>query len=47
MAKFKPPKGKKGKSASDIKAGLPCLILLVSAFALMMFLFYAVLKSGS
>jgi hypothetical protein len=47
MSKFKAPKPKKSAAAQNIKGGLPCVILIISGFALVMLLFYAVLKSGS
>lgn len=46
MAKFKAPKPKKSAAAQNVK-GLPCIILIVSIIALVLLLFYAVLKSGS
>ncbi len=48
MAKLKPAKGggKKG-AAKSFASAVPCLILLISLFALIMFLFYWSLKSNS
>jgi hypothetical protein len=46
MGKYKAPKPKKSKAASNVKGALPCALLLLMIFGLLMFLFYAVLKSG-
>lgn len=49
MAKFKAPKGAKKKSAAieNLKGLLPCGFLILMLFALLMILFYLVLKSSS
>jgi hypothetical protein len=44
MAKFKPARGK-SKSAVP-RAGVPCLIALVSGMVLIMLLLYVVLKNA-
>ena len=46
MGKYKAPKPKKSKAASNVKGALPCAFLLLMIFGLLMALFYAVLKSG-
>ena len=43
MAKFKPAKGK-SKSRAAPQGGLPCVILLGSGFALVLFFLYFVMK---
>jgi hypothetical protein len=46
MAKFKPFKGKpKGRTAPQ--GGISCLILVISAIFLVMFLFYYVMKNAN
>jgi hypothetical protein len=45
MAKFKPVRVKSKKSAPP-KGGLPCVILLLSGFALLALLFYFVMKNA-
>jgi hypothetical protein len=48
MAKFKPAGSKKSKTAPDSKRGLlPCAFIVVLGFALIFWLFYLVLRSGS
>ena len=48
MAKFKPAGSKKAKAARSSKQGLiPCLFLVLAGFALIFWLFYLVLRSGS
>ena len=48
MAKFKPAGSKKTKAAPDSKRGLlPCALIVVLGFALIFWLFYLVLRSGS
>lgn len=44
MAKFKPPRKK--PQTPQIKAGLPCVILLLLAFVMVSLLFFAMLKGG-
>jgi hypothetical protein len=46
MGKNKAPKGKKTSAASNLKA-VPCLVLIVSIFGILMLLFYWVLKSST
>jgi hypothetical protein len=47
MGKYKAPKPKKSKAAQNIRGALPCALLMLMIFGLLMFLFYAVLKSGT
>jgi hypothetical protein len=48
MAKFKPTGSKKNKAAADSKRGLlPCAFIVVAGFALIFWLFYLVLRSGT
>ena len=47
MAKFKSPRGKKSNIMADAKGAIPCLVVILSIFGLIMVLFYAVLKSGT
>ncbi len=44
MKKFKLARGK--KKASGMRGAIPCIVFLVSAMALLMLLFYSILKSG-
>lgn len=47
MAKFKParPKGKgSGKPAASARGAIPCVLVLVFGMALLVLLFYAILK---
>lgn len=44
MVKFKPAREKKKKTPSGLRSGIPCLILMISAMALLMLLFYAILR---
>jgi hypothetical protein len=46
MAKLKAAGKRKGKG-KDVRSAVPCLILLVTGFALIFMLFYLVLKSSS
>jgi hypothetical protein len=46
MGKFKAPKGKKTATSSNLKA-LPCLLLVVMVFGLLMLLFYWAMKSST
>jgi hypothetical protein len=43
MAKFKPAKGKR-KAPPVPKGGLPCVILVISAMALLLFFVFLVMK---
>lgn len=43
MAKFKPVKPK-SKSAPAPQGGLPCVVLLISGFVLLLFFIYFVMK---
>jgi hypothetical protein len=43
MAKFKPAKGK-SKVSTNPRAGLPCVILLISGMVLMMLFFFLVMR---
>jgi hypothetical protein len=45
MAKVKLAKGKSKKSKANWSKGVPCLILIISIFALLMLLFNSVLSS--
>jgi len=45
MGKFKPA-GTRKKTAGPARGGLPCIILLVSGMALLLVLFYMVMKSS-
>lgn len=47
MGKYKAPKPKKSRAASNIKGALPCAILLLMIFGLFILLFYLGLKSGT
>ncbi len=47
MAKFKPAGSRRGTTAKSNKGLIPCAILIVGALALMMLLFYEILKSGA
>jgi hypothetical protein len=44
MAKYRAPKDKKTRLASNLKA-LPCLFLILAIFGVIMLLFYLGLKS--
>ncbi len=46
MAKFKPVKAK-SKSSAAPRGGIPCVILLFSGIALVLFFLYFVLKYSS
>jgi hypothetical protein len=46
MARFKPARGKAKPSANMPRAGLPCLVLVITAFILTMMLVYFALKSS-
>ncbi|HUI56160.1 MAG TPA: hypothetical protein VLY04_14390 [Bryobacteraceae bacterium] len=45
MAKFKPAKGKRSTPAPP--GGLPCVILVICAIALVMLLLYFVMRSSA
>lgn len=45
MAKVKLAKAKSKKSKANWSKGLPCLILIISIFALLMLLFSSILSS--
>ena len=47
MAKFKPAGSKKKKSSDSKRGLLPCGLLIAAIFALIFWLFYLVLRSGS
>ena len=47
MAKYKAVKAKKTETAPQMRAGVPCLVLLVMAILLTMFLLYEVMKNAS
>jgi len=47
MAKFKPAGSRKGTSARSNAAAIPCAVLILTGIAIIAFLFYEVLKSGS
>jgi hypothetical protein len=47
MARFKAASAKKKTSAKSFANAIPCLVLIILGFALIMFLFYLVLRSGS
>ncbi|HEU0139142.1 MAG: hypothetical protein KJZ78_26925 [Bryobacteraceae bacterium] len=44
MARFKPAKGQKKKSASSARGAIPCLLVLLGAMLLMYLLFVSVLS---
>ncbi len=47
MVKFKPVRDKKKKKTpGGLRAAIPCLVFLLSAMALLMLLFYAILRSS-
>jgi|GEM_PF-2673467 len=48
MAKIRPAGARRGGGAAKSNKGLiPCAILILGAFALIMILFYEILKSGA
>jgi len=48
MAKFKPAGSKKSKTTPKPTRGLiPCAVIILMGFALIFWLFYLVLRSGS
>jgi hypothetical protein len=46
MAKFKAPKAKKSEAKSNLRA-LPCLLLVMMIFGLLMLLLYWAMKSST
>jgi hypothetical protein len=44
MAKFKPVRAKSKSGAAAPNGGLPCVILLISGFVLVLFFVYFVMK---
>jgi hypothetical protein len=47
MAKFKAAGARKSSAARSNAAAIPCLLLILTGTAIIAFLFYEVLKSGS
>ncbi|MBZ5602752.1 MAG: hypothetical protein LAO79_10640 [Acidobacteriia bacterium] len=47
MAKFKPAGSRRGTTARSNRGLIPCALLILAAFALIIFLFYEILKSGA
>jgi hypothetical protein len=47
MAKIKPAGSRRTPTAKSNKGLIPCAILILGAFALMILLFYELLKSGA
>jgi len=47
MAKFKPAGSRKSTTARSNRGLIPCAILIIGAFGLMILLFYELLKSGA
>jgi hypothetical protein len=47
MAKYKAAKAKKTNARPQMKAGVPCLVILVLGLALTMLLMYEVMKNAS
>jgi hypothetical protein len=46
MAKIRPAAHKKGRGARPGHQGIPCLLLILSAFVLVFLLLYAAMRSG-
>lgn len=46
MARFKPTGARKVKPAKSGKGYIGCIILILSGFALVLWLFYELMKSG-
>jgi hypothetical protein len=44
MAKFRAAASRKKSKASNARGAIPCIVFMVSAMALLMLLFYAILK---
>jgi hypothetical protein len=44
MAKFRAAASRKKRKAADARGAIPCIVVLVSAMALLMLLFYWILK---
>ena len=47
MAKFKPAKAKSKSASATLRGGLPCIVLLVSGLALVLFFLYFVMKNAN
>jgi hypothetical protein len=47
MAKFKPAGSRRPATPSSNRGLIPCAILILAGFALIMLLFYETLKSGA
>ena len=47
MAKFKPAGSKKAPASRSNRGLIPCSILILAGFALIILLFYELLKSGA
>jgi hypothetical protein len=47
MAKLKPASSKKKTDKKSFASAIPCLLLLILGFSLIIFLFYLVLRSGA
>ena len=47
VAKFKPARSRKAGPGRSNKSAIPCLVLVLAGIALISFLFYEILKSGS
>jgi len=45
MVRYKPAKAEKKKAPSGLRSAIPCLVFMVSAMALLMVLFYAILRA--
>jgi hypothetical protein len=44
MAKFRAAASRKKRKVSNARGAIPCIVFLVSAMALLMLLFYSILK---
>jgi hypothetical protein len=47
MAKFKPVRPRKGKSASAPQGAIPCVVLVITGILLIMFFMYYVMKNAN
>ena len=47
MAKFKAASGKKKAGVKSFANAIPCLVIIILGFTLIMVLFYMVLRSGT
>jgi len=47
MAKFKPAGSRRTTASRSNRGLIPCAILILAGFALIMLLFYEILKSGA